>query len=713
MKRILCLVMAMVFCVAGSAAAESILWCSGSSNFDQGFVDILEAEGYVVDRLDAANVMTQAKVDLANTYDLVIFGRDTISGDYVNTGEADLWNSITSPMINLSAYLWRNNRWDWIDTGSTFTTSASTLIDLATDDPMYDELLNGVPLDENNVVQLATNGTTVSPISSAGNAKLIGRRFFDNELWVWLAYWETGQEFYPGAGTFAVGPRLAFAAGDANDGNRGGLNLTDAGITLFLNAAYMMSGATFDRPPFVRAGNDLIANVGEPVTLAATVYDPDSELDIIWTQLAGPAPAQFADAAIANTEVTFITKGVYTLKVTVTDGNTTAIDEMTVYVRDNADNALIAHWNFDGISGDVLPDVTGNGFSGTYYSPDGTDPNLVTGNMIPSPSDAVDLTTGDKYWEVSAAYNNVDPNFNDLSTGMTVAAWVNIEDPTIFAPMIIGNGLDGWRFLVNNNTFNITCSEIGLDLFSNGINAFDGKWHHVVGMFDGVASEAHIYVDGQLVNSASVARGSLFTKGEDYPMIQIGNRGDADRSWLGLIDDIKVFNYPLTAVEVETLASEGDRAVVVSAGDDQIINFKGLPIPMDGTLLVDDGVPAAASLTWSVVNTPAGVELTDVTFDDITIEDPMVTFPNVEGVYILRLTADDTVFVDADDVNIAIEIPSCENVITDGLGIASDISGPDGVADCYIDLYDFAAVAADWLRCNNPADANCEWPYQQ
>ncbi len=714
MKRILFLLMAMLFCIAGTVRAESILWVSSGTAFDQGYIDVLEAEGYVVDRLDQAVDLTLEKVDLANTYDLVIIGRDTGSGDYASSpNEVALWNSITSPMINLTAWLWRDNRWHWLDSTSTFTTSASTKVTLSTDDPMYDKLFNGVTLSEDNVVQLAANDTTILPTSSVGNGKLIAHRNFDNEPYVWIAYWETGQEFFTGVDVYAAGPRMALASGDVRDSNRGAYNFTDAGTTLFLNAVYMMSGATFNRPPFVSGGNDLIANVGEPVSLSATAYDPDSELNVTWAAISGPSNVQFADVASVNTDVTFFAKGTYVLEITVTDGETTSSDRTTVYVRDDADNSMIAHWNFDGISGDLLPDVTGNGFNGTYYRPGELDPNLVPGNMIPVSSDAVDLATGDKYWEVPNAYNANDPNFNDLSTGMTVAAWVNNADTSIYAPMIVGNGLDGWRLGVNDTAFNLVCHDVGLDLFARDINPFDGSWHHVVGIYDGVASEAYIYVDGQLAATAAVAQGSLFAKGDDYPTIQIANRGDADRPWKGLIDDIKVFNYPMTALEVEALAAEGDRAVVVSAGEDQVVNLKGLPVPMDGTLVVDDGVPYAASLVWSVVSVPAGVELTDVVFDDTTIEDPMVTFPNVEGNYTLRLTADDTVSTDADDVIIVVDIPSCTEVIADGLGIASDISGPEGVADCYIDIYDFAAVAADWLRCNNPADANCEWPYLQ
>ncbi len=89
----------------GISSATTILWCSGGTAFDQGWIDLLQAEGYTVNRLAAASVMTQAKVDMVNTFDLVIVGRDTISGDYASTEEVTLWNSITSPMICQNGYL--------------------------------------------------------------------------------------------------------------------------------------------------------------------------------------------------------------------------------------------------------------------------------------------------------------------------------------------------------------------------------------------------------------------------------------------------------------------------------------------------------------------------------------------------------------------------------------------------------------------------------
>jgi len=57
---------------------------------------------------------------------------------------------------------------------------------------------------------------------------------------------------------------------------------------------------------------------------------------------------------------------------------------------------------------------------------------------------------------------------------------------------------------------------------------------------------------------------------------------------------------------------------------------------------------------------------------------------------------------------VTIENPTCQDVIDSGLLMIGDLTGPEGVPDCYVNLYDFAAFAGNWLRCNNPQDIGCE-----
>lgn len=39
--------------------------------------------------------------------------------------------------------------------------------------------------------------------------------------------------------------------------------------------------------------------------------------------------------------------------------------------------------------------------------------------------------------------------------------------------------------------------------------------------------------------------------------------------------------------------------------------------------------------------------------------------------------------------------------------LPGDISGPEGIRDCYVDLYDFAQLVHDWLGCTDPANPDC------
>ena len=33
--------------------------------------------------------------------------------------------------------------------------------------------------------------------------------------------------------------------------------------------------------------------------------------------------------------------------------------------------------------------------------------------------------------------------------------------------------------------------------------------------------------------------------------------------------------------------------------------------------------------------------------------------------------------------------------------------------DCRVNLEDFAIMAAQWARCNDPSDFTCEWPFEE
>jgi len=76
--------------------------------------------------------------------------------------------------------------------------------------------------------------------TDVGNGTLIAKRA-DNDQ-IWIAEWQIDQEFYPGSGHFAGGPRLYFASGSAEDVD-GRYNLNADGEKMFLNAVRYMLGS--------------------------------------------------------------------------------------------------------------------------------------------------------------------------------------------------------------------------------------------------------------------------------------------------------------------------------------------------------------------------------------------------------------------------------------------------------------------------------------
>jgi len=50
---------------------------------------------------------------------------------------------------------------------------------------------------------------------------------------------------------------------------------------------------------------------------------------------------------------------------------------------------------------------------------------------------------------------------------------------------------------------------------------------------------------------------------------------------------------------------------------------------------------------------------------------------------------------------------NCSQAIAEGYGLATDLN-----ADCYVNWADFSIFAADWLRCMDPGNVDCEKPWE-
>ena len=89
--------------------------------------------------------------------------------------------------------------------------------------------------------------------------------------------------------------------------------------------------------PAVNAGPDQTITLPSTVMLRGTAsddgYPSGSTLDVFWTQLSGPVPVIFHDAFTTTTPVTVTTAGTYVLRLTASDSQLSASDELTVVVH--------------------------------------------------------------------------------------------------------------------------------------------------------------------------------------------------------------------------------------------------------------------------------------------------------------------------------------------------------------------------------------------
>ncbi len=255
-KNLICFVLLLAFCMASSVHAANIIWVAGTHDDngdgapdDQGWVDLLEAQGHTVDyQRGIWETLNDDKLAALNAADLVIISRCTSSGSYTDGNEIAQWNSVTTPMINSSSHLIRSSRWKLLDT-TTLPNLSDVVVDiLATSHPIF----AGVP----SPVQI-TDGvvgpSTFADITGvgAGNGTLLAK-VPDTDV-AWIVEWAAGVEYYPGSGQIAGGSRMFFAAGTSEGGGigRGEYNLTPEGEKVFLNAVrYMIGGSKL-----VKAGN--------------------------------------------------------------------------------------------------------------------------------------------------------------------------------------------------------------------------------------------------------------------------------------------------------------------------------------------------------------------------------------------------------------------------------------------------------------------------
>lgn len=89
---------------------------------------------------------------------------------------------------------------------------------------------------------------------------------------------------------------------------------------------------------------------------------------------------------------------------------------------------------------------------------------------------------------------------------------------------------------------------------NSGINPQDGLWHHLVGVVNEPADYMAFYIDGQLIGTNAIASTNGILASSRTMLIgsrpSIESTNNNDDNFVGLMDDVAVYNYALSGIQI-------------------------------------------------------------------------------------------------------------------------------------------------------------------
>ena len=215
--------------------------------------------------------------------------------------------------------------------------------------------------------------------------------------------------------------------------------------------------------------------------------------------------------------------------------------------------SLRAHWLFDQNYGKIIPDATDNRYDATLG---GTGATWTKTSKVGG--GALSLT--------GSGYAEVDTPVIDTTRSFTVAAWVNMtalddKQPCQTVVSIDGDQVSGFYLQFNRQNGNqFVFNRLEGDQSSTTTMALanftpaQNKWYHLAGVYDAGAKTMALYVNGAMTQTVpytgawratgktAIGRGLYLQKKVDF--------------FIGYIDDVRIYDQPLTADQIHALASK-------------------------------------------------------------------------------------------------------------------------------------------------------------
>lgn len=243
------------------------------------------------------------------------------------------------------------------------------------------------------------------------------------------------------------------------------------------------------------------------------------------------------------------------------------IDEVKIYdyartpaqvAYDFNRGAPVAWWQFDECSGTTANDASGNSYAGTITI--GVTDEDTVGNCATSSTAWGSGATGkfnsslsfdgdDDYTQISDTANL---RFDSASADFSVFAWLKRAangEMNIISKEDADN--DGWRLQLTSGNA-VRCSVDAIDIDST-ITITDTNWHHIGCTIDRDGN-GQVYIDGKANGTATAISSEIMANTSN---MRIGTRSYTPTNYLdGLIDDVRIYNYPLSATQIKKLYND-------------------------------------------------------------------------------------------------------------------------------------------------------------
>ncbi len=349
-----------------------------------------------------------------------------------------------------------------------------------------------------------------------------------------------------------------------------------------------------NQPPLVNAGADLYVPYPDPgaATLSPTVSDdglpyPPGQLSFLWEAVSGPTPVIFANPQEAVTTVQFHAPGVYTLRLTASDGEYQTADELAVFVLQQGYrivDGLVAYYTFDESGGDVVHDrsAVGTPLDLTIAHPAYT---TWTGGGL-AVNAATLITSGGPATKIFQALT--------ASNALTLELWITplsvsqtgppriltLSPDTNNRNASLVQGLSGTlpKDVIDAKLRTTATTNNASPSIVTAAGSLTPALTHVVYTRD-AAGVARIYLDNVLRASGTIG-GNLSNWDPAYPLA-LANEPSLNRPWLGTFHLAAIYQRALAPAEIAHHFAIGPEPVTTVAGD----------LNCDGRLDLDD-IPA-------------------------------------------------------------------------------------------------------------------------